>query len=104
MTTLLDRLEANEVILIDGGPGTELENRNVPMYDKGWSASSTMIHPDILREVHEDYIRAGADVIITNTFSTSRHVLDECGLVDKFEEINQLATNVASQARENVAD
>ncbi|MBV7329556.1 homocysteine S-methyltransferase family protein [Chloroflexi bacterium TSY] len=104
MTTLFDRLEANDVILIDGGTGTELEKRNVPMHDNGWSASSTLTHPEVLREVHEEYIQAGADVIITNTFSTSRHVLDECGLVDKFIEINRLAADVAHQARDNVAD
>lgn len=99
-----ERLNQNQVILLDGGTGTEMEKRGVPMEDQGWSASSTLTAPDILRDIHEDYIRAGADIIITNTFSTSRHVLDECGLVDKFVKVNETAARVALEARENAAD
>jgi methionine synthase I (cobalamin-dependent) len=51
--------------------------------------------------VHEDYDRAGADVIITNTFPTSRHVLEPAGLGDRFRELNTLAVELANQAREH---
>jgi len=89
---------------MDGGTGTELEKRGVPMEEKGWSASSTITQPEILRQIHEEYIRAGADIIITNTFSTSRHVLDSCNLADKFELINATAARIAVEARDNAAD
>jgi methionine synthase I (cobalamin-dependent) len=46
--------------------------------------------------VHEDYDRAGADVIITNTFPTSRHVLELAGLGDRFRELNTLAVELAN--------
>lgn len=89
---------------MDGGTGTEMEKRGVPMEAKGWSASSTISQPHTLRQIHEDYIHAGADIIITNTFSTSRHVLEACGLGDRFIEINQTAARVAREARDNAAD
>lgn len=98
------RLRQGELIIMDGGTGTELEKRGVPMEEKGWSASSTITQPEILRQIHEEYIRAGADIIITNTFSTSRHVLDSCNLADKFELINATAARIAVEARDNAAD
>ena len=42
------------------------------MDGQAWSATANLTHPDVVRSVHEDYIRAGADVIITNTFATAR--------------------------------
>jgi methionine synthase I (cobalamin-dependent) len=101
---LQKRLHQGEVIIMDGGTGTELEKRGVPMEEKGWSASSTIAQPKILRQIHEEYIRAGADIIITNTFSTSRHVLDSCNLADKFKLINATAARIAVEARDNAAD
>ena len=98
------RLRQGELIIMDGGTGTELEKRGVPMEEKGWSASSTITQPETLRQIHEEYIRAGADIIITNTFSTSRHVLDSCNLADKFELINATAARIAVEARDNAAD
>ena len=98
------RLRQGELIIMDGGTGTELEKCGVPMEEKGWSASSTITQPEILRQIHEEYIRAGADIIITNTFSTSRHVLDSCNLADKFELINATAARIAVEARDNAAD
>ncbi len=61
-------------------------------------------HPDIVREVHEDFIRTGADVIIANTFATSRHVLGPAGLGERFRELNVRAVTLAKEARENAAE
>lgn len=71
MSTLQEMLEHREVVVLDGATGTELERRGVPMHGVAWSAAALETHPDIVRKVHEDYIRAGADIIITNTFATS---------------------------------
>ena len=101
---LQERLNQGDVIIMDGGTGTEMEKRGVPMEDKSWSASSTIAQPGTLRQIHEEYIRAGADIIITNTFSTSRHVLEACDLADKFELINATAACIAVEARDNAAD
>lgn len=104
MSTLQQRISGGEVIILDGAMGTELERRGVPMDDAAWSAAALATHPDTVREVHEDYIRAGADVIITNTFSTARHVLEPAGMGERFRELNIRAVTLAKEARENAAD
>ena len=103
METLAERLDRGEVILLDGGTGTELERRGVPMDRAAWSARALVTHPGTVREVHEDYIRAGADMIITNSFSTARHQLEPADLGGRFGELNRLAVTLAREARENVA-
>ena len=100
MEQLKARLAAGEKILIDGATGTELEQRDVPMVDKGWNAAAALTHPEVVRQVHEDYIQLGAQVIIANTFSTSRHCLEQAGLGDHFEEVNTKAVKLALEARE----
>ena len=75
MTTMQQRLASGEILILDGATGTELQRRGVPMHDEAWSAAAIVTHPDTVRAVHEDYIRAGAQVIITNTFSTGRLLL-----------------------------
>ena len=104
MSDLRQRLDRGEVIVLDGAMGTELERRGVPMDDAAWSAAALITHPDTAREVHEDYIRAGADVIITNTFATARHVLEPAEMGEQFRELNTRAVTLAKQARENAAD
>lgn len=74
------------------------------MDDAAWDAAALATHPDMVREVHEDYIRAGVDVIITNTFATARHVLEPAGMGGQFRELNIRAVTLAKEARENAAD
>jgi S-methylmethionine-dependent homocysteine/selenocysteine methylase len=98
------RLDAGEVILIDGGTGTELEARGVPMNGAAWCGVAVLDHQDVVRGVHEDYIRAGAEVVIANTFPSNRLSLEPAGFGDRVEEINRRAVETALQARENAAD
>ena len=104
MNGVQERLDGGEVLILDGAMGTELERRGVPMDDVAWDAAALATHPDLVREVHEDYIKAGADVIITNTFATARHVLEPAGMGGQFRELNNQAVTLAKEARENVAD
>ena len=104
MSTLQQRLDGGEVIVLDGAMGTELEKRGVPMDDAAWSAAALATHADTVREVHEDYIRAGADLIITNTFAAARHVLEPAGMGEQFRELNIRAVTLAKEARENAAE
>ncbi|MFQ5983965.1 MAG: homocysteine S-methyltransferase family protein [Alphaproteobacteria bacterium] len=103
MTTLQERIERKDVIILDGAMGTELQRRGVPMHHVAWSGEAVLTHPEAIREVHEDYIGAGADVIITNTFSTARHVLGPAGLGDKVAEANRRAVALAKEARDKAA-
>ncbi len=98
------RIGAGGVVLLDGGTGTELERRGVPMNESAWCGDATLGHAEILREIHEDYIRAGAEVIITNTFATARHCLEPIGHGDDVERANRVAVEVARAARARVAE
>ena len=95
------QLDAGRMVLIDGGTGTELEHRGAEMVSGAWCAMATLTAPETLREVHRDYIRAGAGVITINTFSTNRNMLDPAGLGHHFEEANRRPAEVALEARED---
>ena len=87
LEAIVRNLEAGKIIVIDGATGTELERRGAAMHDKAWCAMATLTDPELLRGVHEDYIRAGALVITANTFSTNRSMLKPAGLESHFEEL-----------------
>ena len=69
------RLDAGEVILIDGGTGTELEARGVPMNGAVWCGVAVLDHQDVVRGVHEDYIRAAVARGISPARVATRHAL-----------------------------
>jgi len=97
-------ITGGEVIVIDGATGTELQRRGAPMHPGSWCALATESHPDVLRSIHEDYIRAGARVVTANTFATTREVLEPVGLGDKFESLNRQAVELAVAARDRVSN
>lgn len=103
MTSLSERLKNNEIVLLDGGVSTEIQQQGVALDTEVWSGIAHKTHPDAVRQVHEDYIRAGAQVITTNTFSTTRHVLESIELGDEVKTINTEAVQLAKVARDNVA-
>lgn len=96
----MERLDADEILIIDGGTGSELQRRGVAMDAQAWSGAAALAHEALLREIHEDYIRAGAEVITANTFGTARFVLASAGLDGDFERINRRAVRAAREARE----
>jgi homocysteine S-methyltransferase len=100
--SFMERINKGDRILIDGATGTEIERRGVPMVENGWNGGGAMTHPDIVRQVHEDYIRHGAQVVISNTFSTSRHVLQDAGLEEHFEFLNRRGVELVREARTNM--
>ena len=55
-----DRLANGGEIIIDGANGSELERRGVPMDDRAWCGPSVTTHSHVLKEIHKDYIAAGA--------------------------------------------
>ncbi|MDH3740719.1 MAG: homocysteine S-methyltransferase family protein [Hyphomicrobiales bacterium] len=99
---LMNRIAAGERIMIDGATGTEIERRGVPQLDNAWNGGGALSHPDIVRQVHEDYLREGAEIIISNTFATSRHALRDAGVEDQFEAYNRCGVELAIEARDNM--
>ena len=99
--SLFARVKNGERILIDGATGTECERRGVPQVMNTWNSGAALSHPDIVRSIHEDYIDCGAEIIITNTFSSSRHAMRSAGIEDRFVELTNAAVRLAKEAREN---
>ena len=93
-------LGAGGTLVIDGGTGSELRRRGMPLDAIGWSALAPLSHYELLREIHADYIAAGADVVTTNTFATTRFVLEAAGHAAEFETINTRTVAAAREARD----
>jgi S-methylmethionine-dependent homocysteine/selenocysteine methylase len=100
---VLGRLADGELVIIDGGMGSELQAEGVPMDEVAWSARANLEQPDVVQRVHEAYIQAGAEVIIANTFAASRAGLEPAGLGGRVAEANRSAVRAALRAREAVA-
>lgn len=86
----------NNLVLFDGAMGTELYNRGNfinTCYDE-----MNLTRDKIIREIHEEYVDAGADVIETNTFGANRLKLQKYGLEDKVYDINFKGAKLAREA------
>ncbi len=93
----MKKLKEGKTAILDGGVGTELERRGVQM-DASWCGSASL-NTKILTEIHLDYIRAGSEIITTNTYASSRLMLNAAGLGNSFSEINAKAVQAAKDAR-----
>jgi methionine synthase I (cobalamin-dependent)/5,10-methylenetetrahydrofolate reductase len=96
MRTLRDLLTDSGVHVLDGAMGTMLYSRGVFVnvcYDE-----LTLKQPGLVQEVHEAYVRAGAEIIETNTFGANPVKLSGFGLDERTEEINRAAAVLAHRA------
>ena len=91
------KIDKNELVILDGGVGTELQFRGIEM-DETWCGSASL-NTQVLEQVHLDYINAGAEIITTNTYASSRLMLEAGGLGENFEEINLKAIYAAQEAK-----
>lgn len=92
----------SRITLLDGAMGTELRARGatVPDYkSSAWSAMALVHDPDKVREVHGDYIAAGADVITANNYAVVPKLLGRVGMADRLEELTRTACRLAREAR-----
>jgi homocysteine S-methyltransferase len=78
--TFPEQLDCPKILILDGAMGTELYRRGVDISLPLWSASALWENPDIVHEIHTDYIKAGADIITTNTFRTDIRTFQKTGL------------------------
>ena len=99
--SIIQRINNGERILIDGATGTECERRGVPQVVNTWNSGAALSHPQIVKTIHEEYIDCGAEIIITNTFSSSRHAMRSAGIEHQFEELTNAAVHLAQEARDN---
>ena len=104
MSRLAERLHNQEIMLLDGGVSTEIRRRGVALDKNVWSGLTTKTNPDEVRQVHADYIQAGAQIITANTYSTARHVLESINLGHESKLLNFKSVQLAQQARDDVAE
>lgn len=100
---IMHRLAANELVILDGGTGTEIQRRGVDMDGEVWCAMANLTHGDVVRAVHTDYVRAGADVITANTYASSPLSFSHLGREDQIERIDRAAVRLAREAAEGAA-
>jgi len=100
---LLKNLLASRVLVLDGAMGTAIQNRNLSAQDfggdsfEGCNEYLCVTRPDVVREIHEEYLRSGCDIIETNTFGGTAMVLDEYELGSQAREINLAAARIARE-------
>ncbi len=97
ITQIRDRLTQG-VVILDGATGTELERRGAFTATPHWSAAALRSAPDIVRAIHEDYVRSGADIVVANTFRTNPRALERAGCLEQGGELNRIAVDLARQA------
>src|SRR3989338_5084167 len=103
-TELLRRCFAERVLVLDGAMGTDIQSVHLESHDfggeqyEGCNEYLCITRPDIIRQIHEGYLEAGADIIETNTFAGSSITLSEFGLDKRDYEINLAAAKLAKEA------
>ncbi|MGI8811627.1 MAG: bifunctional homocysteine S-methyltransferase/methylenetetrahydrofolate reductase [Pyrinomonadaceae bacterium] len=96
MKNFRELLESDGIYVFDGAVGTRL-------YDKGIYINRSydelnLTSPDLVREVHDEYVKAGADIIETNSFGATRHNLQPYGLEGRLRDINIAAARLARES------
>src|SRR6188768_1327903 len=94
-TPFLQELD-NRVLVCDGAMGTMLYAKGI-FLNRSFDELN-LTQPDLVAEIHQAYVRAGADVLETNTFGDNRLKLAPFGLGERLREINAAGVRIARQA------
>ena len=100
---LILKARNGKIILLDGATGTEAERRGVPQLKHAWNGGAAITHPEILMEIHEEYINLGSEIIISNTFANSMHALEDANESENFYCLNEQGIKLAIKARKNLS-
>jgi S-methylmethionine-dependent homocysteine/selenocysteine methylase len=85
----VERLRTGAPLILDGATGTELERRGVATRLPLWSARALDSNPELVHQIHADYVASGVDVVTANTFRTQRRTLAHAGIADRAEELTR---------------
>jgi S-methylmethionine-dependent homocysteine/selenocysteine methylase len=96
--TVRRKLAAGEIIILDGGTGTDIQRRGAPMSGDTWCADVNLTHGDIVKEVYLDYMAQGADIITANTYATSPLTFSHIGREAEVNKIDAVAIAIAKEA------
>ena len=92
------KLARGETIILDGGTGTDIQRRGAAMSGDTWCADANLTSPDIVRDVHKDYVACGADIITANPFATSPLLFSHIGRAADVNRIDAIAVKLAQEA------
>jgi methionine synthase / methylenetetrahydrofolate reductase (NADH) len=88
-------LESDRIHVFDGAMGTMLYAKGI--YINRCYDELNLSNPDLVHEIHSEYLRAGSDILETNTFGATAHNLDQYGLGESLREINIAAARIARE-------
>jgi len=96
MASLRDRLKEDKILIADGATGTFLQKAGLPAgsVPERWNTEN----PDTIRQMHQAYVDAGSDLILTNTFGGNRFRLGRDGLQEQVQQANAAAVKLAKEA------
>lgn len=98
----LEKIMKEKVLVLDGAMGTYLSKFNLKPEDfgghDGLNEFLSISKPEIIKQVHLDYLKAGADIIETNTFGANGIILKEYGIEDRVKELNIASVKLAKEA------
>lgn len=95
MSEKLSKIIGKRRLIVDGAIGTVLQKRMTEAYDCPEELNIT--HPEIMISIHEDYLKAGCDLIETNTFGANTLILDEYGLAEKAYEFSLASAKIVKK-------
>lgn len=104
MQDIISRFSDPHPIILDGAVSTELQRMGVPMSADTWSGLAAITHPGILRDLHVQYLQAGAEVITANTYAAAPQHVAAAGFGDRAREINMRSAELALEARDTAAE
>lgn len=99
MANLLDALKKKKVLVADGAWGTEIAK--IENIEKGCPELLNLSHPQIIEKIACSYIKAGAEIILTNTFGANYFKLKKYGAEDKIKEINKKGVEISRKVAGN---
>ncbi|WP_219837523.1 methionine synthase [Paenibacillus sp. R14(2021)] len=100
----MQEMMAERILILDGAMGTMIQQRDLGPQDfggdelDGCNEMLVLTRPDVIRDIHEAYLEAGADILETNTFGATSVVLAEYDIPEKAREINLAAAQIARAA------
>ena len=110
LAALTAKLARGDAVILDGGMGTEIKRHGITAGSSELSVAAMLESPEGIREIHEDFIRAGAEVTITNTYNCNSGKLTHIGWISKAKvdaevvRLNELAAKAALEARAAAPD
>ena len=95
-----------QIRILDGGMGQELLARGMKPNSSLWSANAILNenYHQLVLDTHKDFIKAGAEVIVTTTFATRQKRLKENNIANKFKYLNQKAGEIALKAKKEFSN